>query len=362
MTAAAPPPYTLIAELTYRCPLRCGYCSNPIDTAGHGPALETGDWTRVFAEADALGVMQLHLTGGEPLLRKDLEALVAGARARGLYTQLVTSGVPLTQARLRALRDAGLDCVQLSVQAAERAASDAIAGRASFEHKLEVARWVKALDLPLTLNAVLHRGNIDALDDLVRLAEQLSADRLELANAQYLGWALANRDALLPSRSQLERARAAATRARDRLEGRMEVLFVLPDYHAGIARACMGGWARGYVVIAPDGVVLPCQAARAITGLRWDSVRERALDEIWQRSGAMNAFRGDRWMQSPCNTCARRAVDFGGRRIAGEGEGLAATAADPACPTSPHRALVDEALRRAQGKPRTLPVYRESRR
>jgi pyrroloquinoline quinone biosynthesis protein E len=357
MTAEIPRPYTLIAELTYRCPLRCGYCSNPVDTAG-GPALATRDWLRVIAEADALGVMALHLTGGEPLLCKDLEALVSEASARGLYTQLVTSGVPLTKARLQALRAAGLDCVQLSVQAAERCASDAIAGRASFDHKLEVARWVKAMDLPLTLNVVLHRGNIDAVDELVALAKRLSADRLELANAQYLGWALHHREALLPSAEQLARARAAANRARDRLAGRMEVLFVLPDYHAGIARACMGGWARGYVVITPDGLVLPCQAARSIEPLRFDSVRERALGEIWHGSAALNAFRGEAWMQSPCRTCEHRAADFGGCRCQAFALTGDAAAADPACARSPHHELVTGALRRARTERRSLPVHR----
>jgi pyrroloquinoline quinone biosynthesis protein E len=358
MTAEIPRPYTLIAELTHACPLRCGYCSNPVETAGQGPALATFDWMRVIAEADSLGVMAVHLTGGEPLLRKDLERIVAEASARGLYTQLVTSGVPLTQPRLRALHAAGLDCVQLSVQAAERKASDLIAGRESFDHKRQVARWVKAMGLPLTLNAVLHRGNIDTVDEIVALAERLSADRLELANAQYLGWALHHRAALLPSRQQLARARDAANRARDRLQGRMEVLFVLPDYHAGIARACMGGWARGYVVITPDGLVLPCQAARSIPQLRFDSVRERALGEIWRDGSALNAFRGERWMQSPCRTCEHRAADFGGCRCQAFALTGDAAAADPACAKSPHHEVVQGALRRVRTDHRSLPVHR----
>jgi pyrroloquinoline quinone biosynthesis protein E len=353
-----PRPYTLVAELTYRCRLRCGYCSNPVEGAGAARPLATGEWIGVLVQAEALGVVQVHFTGGEPLLRTDLEPLLGVARALDLYTQLVTSGVPLTRERLRALRTAGLDCVQLSVQAAQREASDAIAGRASFDHKLEVARWVKELGLPLTLNAVLHRANIDSVAQLIALAEQLGADRLELANAQYLGSALRHRDALLPSRAQLEHARAIATAARERLTGRMEILFVLPDYHAGIPRACMDGWAQRYMVVTPDGTVLPCQAAHALTELHFDNVRQRPLADIWKRSSALNAFRGEEWMKPPCRSCDRRTQDFGGCRCQAFALTGDAAAADPACRLSPDHELVQSARRAAEAGRVGLPVYR----
>jgi len=356
----APRPYTLIAELTYRCPLRCGYCSNPVDSGRESTPLATDEWQRVLTQAEALGVVQVHLTGGEPLLRKDLEALLAAARSLDLYTQLVTSGVPLTRERLDALKGAGLDCVQLSLQAPERTAADAIAGRVCFEHKLEVARWVKALGLPLTLNVVLHRANIDALADIIELAERSGADRLELANAQYLGSALRHRDALLPSRAQIERARSVASAARERLASRMELLFVLPDYHAGVPRACMDGWARRYIVVTPGGSVLPCHAAQLLTPLRFDSVREHSLAHIWHESAAFNAFRGEHWMQEPCRSCERRSQDHGGCRCQAFALTGEASATDPACRLSPRHELVQAARRAAEGGRARLPVFRAS--
>ena len=343
------PPDTLVAELTYRCPLRCSYCSNP--TGYTAATLPTDVWERLFAEAAALGVLQLHLTGGEPLLRPDLEALVAAARAHELYVNLVTSGVPLERDRLAALADAGLDHVQLSLQAPGAAASDAIAGASVFADKLTVAAGVKALGLPLTLNVVLHRGNIDDVEAIVALAESLGADRLELANAQYLGWALANRDALLPSATQIARARAVAAAARARLAGRMELLFVLPDYVAGRPRACMSGWARRYVVIAPDGKVLPCQAAHAIAGLAWERAGERPLADIWRDSPALVRFRGEAWMPEPCRSCDERGRDFGGCRCQAFALTGDAAATDPACARSPDHALVVAARTAAPAAP-----------
>jgi len=256
-----PRPYTLVAELTYKCPLRCAYCSNPVDLDAHSDELRGEDWLRVLTEGEALGVMGVNLTGGEPLVRKELEAIVAHAHGLGLYTNLITSGVPVTRARLVALRDAGLDHVQLSFQGPDAATSDAMAGLAAFETKLEVAGWVKALGLPLTVNAVLTEANVDRTEDLIALAEHLHADRLELAHTQYLGWALLNRDRLLPTAAQIERSRLSAKAARERLKGRMEVAMVLPDYVAGRPRPCMDGWGRRFIVIAPDGLVLPCHAA-----------------------------------------------------------------------------------------------------
>jgi pyrroloquinoline quinone biosynthesis protein E len=338
-----PRPYTLIAELTYRCPLKCPYCSNPVDYARDTTELTTDEWRRVFGEAEALGVMTLNLTGGEPLARKDLEALVARGRELDLYVNLITSGVPLTRDRLFALRDAGVDNVQVSVQGTDRASSDSFAGYTSFDHKLEVARWVKEADLALTLNLVLHAGNLHQTADAVALAEQLGADRLELANTQYLGWALANRDALLPTRAQLDAARAVAAEARARLEGRMEVLFVVPDYYAPYPRACMDGWGRRFVHVVPNGTVLPCHAAQSIPGLDFWSVRDHALGAIWRDSPAMNAYRGDAWMPATCRDCARKEVDYGGCRCQAFALTGDAAAVDPACSLAPQHDLVEAA-------------------
>jgi pyrroloquinoline quinone biosynthesis protein E len=354
-------PYTLVAELTYRCPLRCVYCSNPLDWAKRRDELDTADWLRVFREAEELGVMQLNLSGGEPLLREDLEQLVAGARGLDLYANLITSGIPLERERLRALRHAGLDNVQISVQDTEAAASDRIAGMRSFERKLEVARWVKALGMPLTLNIVLHRDNLDRIAEMIALAEDLHADRLELANTQYLGWALVNRAALLPTREQLERARAVAAAAKKRLRGRMEVLFVTPDYYVQYPKTCMDGWGRRFLVVSPDGLALPCHAAHTLPGLAFESVRERPLAAIWEDSGGFNAFRGTGWMAEPCASCERRTIDFGGCRCQAYHLTGDARATDPACRLAPAHGLIEEARRRALA-PLVAPLRYRARR
>ncbi|HZP42313.1 MAG TPA: pyrroloquinoline quinone biosynthesis protein PqqE [Candidatus Binatia bacterium] len=337
---AAPRPYTLVAELTYRCPLRCAYCANPVDWRAHGATLGAADWAAVLAQAEALGVVQVHLTGGEPCVRRDLEPIVRAARACDLYTNLVTSGVPLDAGRLRRLRAAGLDAVQLSFQDVDARAAARIAGRAVLDRKRAVARWTRALGLPLTVNVVLHRGNVDRAADFVALAEAMGADRLELAHAQYLGWALVNRDALLPTAAQVARAREVAQAARARLAGRMDVFSVLPDYHADRPKACMDGWARRYLVVAPDGLVLPCHAAHTIPGLRFERVTERPLAEIWADGPALAAFRGEAWMPEPCRSCARRAVDFGGCRCQAFHLLGDAAATDPACPLAPGHAAI----------------------
>jgi pyrroloquinoline quinone biosynthesis protein E len=300
-------------------------------------------WSDVFAQARALGVLQLHLTGGEPLARRDLESLVARARELELYTNLITSGVPLTRERLIALRDAGIDNVQVSVQDAVEESADRIAGYRGFREKLEVMRWVKELGMPLTMNVVLHRDNLPNVGAIIALAEQLGADRLELANTQYLGWALENRDALMPSRAALLEAHAVSKEAADRLRGRMEVLFVIPDYHARHPRACMDGWAQRFLHIMPDGSVLPCHAAIDIPSLTVERVPDRSLSWIWHESQAFNAFRGEAWMQEPCSSCDRREIDFGGCRCQALRLTGDATATDPACSRSPHHHLVQEA-------------------
>jgi pyrroloquinoline quinone biosynthesis protein E len=349
-SATAPRPYTLIAELTYRCALHCPYCSNPVDLARRASEMDTAQWLRIFAEAEALGVVQLHLTGGEPLARRDLEALVAGARAVGVFTNLITSGVPVTRERLAAIKAAGIDAVQLSVQGVDGETSRRVAGLDCFDAKLQVARWVRELDLPLTLNVVLHRDNLDRVEEMIALAEHLGAHRIELANTQYLGWALANREALLPTRSQLDRARDVASAARKRLQGRLDVLFVLPDYFADHPRACMDGWARRFIDVTPDGTVLPCQAAASLPGLAFESARDGGLAAIWESSPAMRAYRGDAWMPEPCRSCDRRATDFGGCRCQAFALTGDAAATDPACALSPHHAIVERA-REASASP-----------
>jgi pyrroloquinoline quinone biosynthesis protein E len=344
----APRPYTLVAELTYRCPLRCVYCSNPIELARHRAELDTATWQRVLREAESLGVVQVNLTGGEPLLRDDLESIVQTARAADLYTNLITSGVPLPRERLARLRDAGVDAVQVSIQDVRPDEGERIAGHRSHAHKLDVAGWVKALGMPLTVNTVLHRHNIERVDEIIAMAEGLDADRLELANTQYLGWALENREALLPTREQLDGARRVAGEARARLRGRMEILYVTPDYHADTPKACMDGWGRRFILVSPTGLALPCHAAHTLPGLVFDNVRDRALADIWETSPAFVAYRGEAWMPEPCRSCDRRGIDYGGCRCQAFHLTGDAAATDPTCRLSPRHDLVEAARARAE--------------
>ena len=336
-------PYTLVAELTYRCPLACVYCSNPIDVPRVADELDTATWRRALVEAERLGVVQVCFTGGEPLVRDDLAALIEQASALDLYSNLITSGVALTRERLAELRRAGLRNVQLSLQDSDEASADRIAGLRCHADKLRVATMIREADLPLTINCVLHRLNIERTDEILAVAERFAPDRIELANAQYLGWALRNRGALLPSREQIARARDVAASARERLRGRTEVVFVTPDYFAELPPPCMDGWARRFLVISPNGLVLPCHAAHTIPGLTFDSVRDAPLDEIWSRSTGLNAFRGEAWMAEPCRSCERRSVDFGGCRCQAHHLAGDARAADPVCVRSPHHAVVANA-------------------
>ena len=353
-------PYTLIAELTYKCPLRCIYCSNPLDYAHHDAELDTETWQRVFREAEALGVVQLNLSGGEPLLRRDLEALIQEADRLELYTNLITSGIPLTRERLARFRELGLNNVQISIQDVTPEASDRIGGLKSFDRKLEVARWVKELGFPLTLNTVLHRDNLDHVEAIVSFAESISADRLELANTQYLGWAMPNRRALLPTPAQLDRARSAASAATQRLKGRMEVLFVLPDYYSQFPKACMDGWGRRFMLISPDGLLLPCHIAHTLPGLTFENVRDRPLEQIWTQSVGLNRYRGEEWMPEPCRSCDRRSIDFGGCRCQAYHLTGDASATDPACALAPQHHLIEAAREAAlhdAGSPVEL-IYR----
>jgi pyrroloquinoline quinone biosynthesis protein E len=348
---SAPRPYTLIAELTYRCPLKCPYCSNPTDLRVAGGELTAEQWCRVLGEAEELGVMQVHFSGGEPLARKDLETIVARAKALGLYSNLVTSGIPLARERLSLLKDAGIDHVQVSFQSASPASGDDIAGYPGHARKLDVARWVKELELPLTINVVLHRQNLHEVADIIALAETLNADRLELANTQYHAWAMENRDVLLPTRVELDGAAAIAAEAKERLRGRMDVLFVKPDYFGSLPKACMDGWARRFIHMTPGGLVLPCHAAASITTLSFESARDKSLAEIWKHSPALQAYRGDAWMPEPCRSCERKDIDFGGCRCQAFQLTGRAEATDPACSRSPDHALIAEARARADAAP-----------
>jgi pyrroloquinoline quinone biosynthesis protein E len=357
---AAPRPYTLVAELTYRCPLQCPYCSNPVNFQAMREELSTEQWCKTFSEAADLGVVQLHLSGGEPVVRKDLPDLIRHARRCDLYTNLITGGTLLNEENLRQFRDCGLDHVQLSVQDTERETADLIAGARSYDKKLAVAALIKQLGFPLTVNVVLHRFNIDHVPQLIAQAAELGAQRVELANTQYYAWALANRNALMPTRAQRDRAEKIAREARARYRGTMEIAFVQVDYFSSEPKACMGGWARTYMCITPSGEVLPCHAAHVIPGLHFDSVRQQSLTTIWQQSPALNAFRGDAWMQEPCRSCPKKESDFGGCRcqaflLAGD-----AAATDPVCRWSPRHDVVVEAVAAAEQADAPL-VYRNRR-
>lgn len=345
--------YTLVAELTYRCPLRCPYCSNPLDYQARKDELGTEDWQRVLREASELGALQINLTGGEPLLRQDLEQIVAEAARLDAFVNLITSGLPLERERLAALKQAGVNSVQVSIQGPDEASSDRMAGTRSFQHKLQVARWVKELGLPLTLNFVLHRENLNRVAEIVALAEELSADRLELANTQYLGWALSNRTALLPSRAQLDAARLVARVAKERLKGRMEILFVLPDYYSDRPKACMSGWGQRYVVVTPQGLALPCHLAQTLPNLTFENVRDRSLSEIWFESASFKAFRGEAWMPEPCKSCERRSIDYGGCRCQAFHLTGDATQTDPVCSLAPTHGLI-QAARSSVAAPEVL--------
>jgi pyrroloquinoline quinone biosynthesis protein E len=329
-------PYLLLAELTYSCPLHCPYCSNSV-VYPSGQELSTAEWGRVFAEAAQLGVLHAGFSGGEPLRRADLAELVAAARAAGLYTNLITSALGLSRRRAAELRQAGLDSIQISFQADEELLGDRIAGTAAHAKKLDAARLVRELGFPLTVNVVLHRGNIGRLEQIIALAEDLEAERLELANAQYYGWAFANRAVLLPTRRQIARAVGAVGVHKERLAGQMEILFVTPDYYSDRPKPCMNGWATRFLTVNPVGDVLPCPTASAIKGLRFENVRTRSLAWIWGQSEAFNRFRGTEWMPAPCSECPQREIDFGGCRCQAALLTGDARATDPACALSPHR-------------------------
>jgi pyrroloquinoline quinone biosynthesis protein E len=348
MSPAAP--LALLAELTHRCPLQCPYCSNPVELERASNELTTDEWRRVIDEAAALGVLQIHFSGGEPTVRRDLADLVAHARGAGLYVNLITAGVLLDAERLKALAAAGLDHVQLSFQDSEAEGGDRIGGyKGGHAKKLAVARLIREAGLPLTLNLVVHRQNLQHLPALLAMAVELDAQRVEIAHVQYYGWALKNRAALMPSRAQLEEATATVEAARAELKGRLVIDYVVPDYYARRPKACMGGWGRQFLNISPSGKVLPCHAAESITSLHFESVRQRPLGLIWEDSEAFNRFRGTDWMPEPCRSCDRKEIDWGGCRCQAFAILGDAAATDPACGLSPfHAELVGIAERDAE--------------
>jgi len=341
--AALPRPLGLLAELTHRCPLGCPYCSNPLALDPRAEELDAATWARVFREAAALGVLQVHLSGGEPAARRDLLEIMASARDAGLYTNLITSGVGLAAKTLGALAEAGLDHVQVSIQDSEEASADHIAGyEGAYARKRALAAEVVALKIPLTVNAVIHRANIARVEQLVSLALAMGATRVEIAHVQYYGWALKNRAALMPTRAQVEAAVEQVESLRARHSGRIVIDAVVPDYHARFPKPCVGGWGRRSLNVTPSGKVLPCHAAESIPGLAFWSVREHSLAEIWTSSPAFNAFRGTAFLPEPCQSCERREVDFGGCRCQAFALTGDARATDPVCQFSPHHGLVTE--------------------
>jgi pyrroloquinoline quinone biosynthesis protein E len=340
----APRPYALLAELTYRCPLHCPYCSNPTQLRSDRE-LATDEWRRVFREAAELGVLQAGFSGGEPLVRRDLPELVRGAREAKLYTNLITSGVGLDEDRAVELSAAGLDSVQLSFQSDDVDLADEIAGARAHQQKLEAAAAVRAAGISLSLNFVIHRRNIDRLPQMIDLAEALKAERIELANVQFYGWAFLNRAALLPTREQVDRAREVATAAKARLAGKIDIFYVLPDYYETRPKPCLNGWGQRYLTVNPIGDVLPCPtASSAIPDLRLENVRERSLEWIWRESESFNRFRGTDWMPEPCRSCPQREIDFGGCRCQAALLTGNASNTDPVCTLSPNRGLVDAIL------------------
>jgi PqqA peptide cyclase len=342
-----PNPLALIAEITHRCPLHCVYCSNPLEMAAVSAELSTAEWIDVFQQSGKLGMLHAHFTGGEPLARSDLTELIAGARAAGLYTNLITSGLGLAETRLQALVDAGLDHVQLSFQDSREDSANWIAGAKAHAHKIELSRLIRRHKIAFTVNLVIHRQNIDHLDEMIAFIEQLAPERMEIAHTQYYGWALKNRAALLPTREQLNNAVETVAAADKRLAGRIRVDFVVPDYYARFPKACMGGWGRRLMLINPAGKVLPCHAAEVIPGLAFENVREKKLEFIWQQSSSFQRFRGEEWMPEPCRSCDQRTQDFGGCRcqallLTGNAE-----ATDPVCSLAPAHHIIEGALAEA---------------
>ncbi|MGH8551507.1 MAG: pyrroloquinoline quinone biosynthesis protein PqqE [Methylococcales bacterium] len=340
-------PRWLLAELTYACPLQCPYCSNPVDFASHNGELDTEDWLRVLFEARQMGAVQLGFSGGEPLARQDLSILVKHARDLGYYSNLITSAYGLAEERIVELKDAGLDHIQISIQASSRELSDSIAGTTCFDKKREVAHLVKKHGYPMVLCVVIHKQNIHQMESILVMAEELGADYLELANTQYYGWAHLNRNQLLPTREEFRKAEAIAQSYKQKLKGKMKIYYVVPDYYEDRPKACMNGWGSTFLTIAPDGTALPCHAARQLPGLNCPNVRDMSIREIWEDSEAFNKYRGDDWMREPCRTCPEKTRDFGGCRCQAYLLTGDPAVADPVCGLSPNHDKVLQAIQSA---------------
>ena len=352
-SAAIGPPHWLLCELTYRCPLHCAFCYNPIDFARHDEELSTDDWLRVLREARALGAVQCGFSGGEPLQRKDLETLVAAARALGYYTNLITSGIGLNAERAQRLKEAGLDHIQLSFQDSTREVNDFLSSTRTFDLKRDAAATIKANGWPMVMNCVIHRLNIDHIERIIELAVELDSQYLELANVQFYSWAQLNREQLLPTREQLQRAERVTQQWREKLGSRMKLIFVVSDYYETRPKKCMNGWGNIFLTIAPDGTALPCHTARMLPGLAFPNVRDSSVREIWYGSEGFNRYRGTGWMKEPCASCPEKEKDYGGCRCQAYMLAQDPASADPVCDKSPKHAVVAEIIARAQ-QPRSV--------
>lgn len=348
MNATIAPPLWLLAELTYRCPLHCPFCYNPVDYARNPAELSTEQWIDVMRQARKLGAAQLGFSGGEPLLRDDLETLVGEGRRLGFYTNLITSGVGLTESRLACMKELGLDHIQLSFQDSTREMNDFLSSTKTFDLKARVARLIKQYAYPMVLNVVLHRFNLDHVDRIIEMALEMGVEYLELANTQYYGWALVNRDQLMPTREQVAHAERVVDTYRARIGNRMRILFVVPDYFEARPKACMNGWGSVFLGVAPDGAALPCHAARTLPGIDFPNVRDMSVREIWYDSAAFNRYRGDAWMKDPCRTCDDKAKDFGGCRCQAHAMTGDAANADPVCAKSARHGDVHAIVMHAQ--------------
>ena len=341
-------PLWLLAEVTYKCPLHCVFCYNPVDYTRYGEELSTDDWLRVLRQGRELGATQLGFSGGEPLVRDDLEIMVSEARKLGYYSNLITSGVGLNEKRIAAFKEGGLDHIQLSFQDSTREMNDFLSSTRTFDLKQKVAKLVKKYDYPMVLNCVLHRHNIDHVQQILEMAEAMEAEYVELANTQYYGWAYVNRDQLLPTREQLKRAEEVTNRFRERIGKKMRIFFVVPDYYEERPKACMNGWGAVFLTVTADGLAIPCHEARMLPGLDFPNVRDHELRWIWQDSPAFNAYRGDAWMKEPCRSCPDKAKDFGGCRCQAYMLTGDATSTDPVCGLSPLHHLVTDVVDKAQ--------------
>ncbi|MEK6211201.1 MAG: pyrroloquinoline quinone biosynthesis protein PqqE [Pseudomonadota bacterium] len=341
-------PLWLLAEITYKCPLHCVFCYNPVDYTTYGQELSTEDWLRVLRQGREIGATQLGFSGGEPLVRDDLEIMVAEARKLGYYSNLITSGVGLNEKRISAFKEGGLDHIQLSFQDSTKELNDFLSSTRTFDLKQKVAKLIKKHDYPMVLNCVLHRHNIDHVQQILEMAEAMEAEYVELANTQYYGWAYVNRNQLLPTREQLQRAEEVTNKFRERVGKKMRIFFVVPDYYENRPKACMNGWGSVFLTITADGLALPCHEARQLPGLTFPNVRDHDLRSIWYDSPSFNAYRGDAWMKEPCRTCPEKVKDFGGCRCQAYMLTGDATNADPVCDLSPYHHLVTEAVDKAQ--------------